>query len=98
MSAEGVKESCLSHHVSMKGRESMEVTGVTDVVSFDEQTVILNTVCGSMEIGGSSLHIHVLSMEQGNVMMDGKIDSVTYYEDESSEKSTKGGLFGKIFR
>ncbi len=98
MNADGMKEGYLSHQVSIKSRESMEVTGVTDVVSFDEQTVVLNTVCGNMEIDGSSLHIHVLSMEQGIVTMDGRIDSVTYYEDEASDKSGKSGFLGKIFR
>ena len=98
MCADGIKEGYMSHHISLKSRESMEVTGVTDVVSFDEQTVVLNTVCGNMEIDGSSLHIHVLSMEQGIVTMDGRIDSVTYYEDETSEKNAKSGFLGKIFR
>lgn len=84
------------HSVSMAGRETMEIRGVTDVISFDEQTVALSTVCGNMEIGGSGLHIHVLSMEDGVVTMDGRIDSVTYYESSSDEKS--GGFFSRIFR
>lgn len=84
------------HRVSLTGRESMEVYGVTDVISFDEQTVLLSTVCGNMEIGGASLHIHVLSMEEGVVTLDGKIDSVTYYELSDTEKS--GSFFSRIFR
>ena len=93
MGAEAIKEGYTSHHISIKSREAMEVTGVTDVVSFDEQSVVLNTVCGNMEIDGSSLHIHVLNMEQGVVTMDGRIDSITYYEDESSDQGRKSGFF-----
>lgn len=84
------------HSVSLTGREKMEVRGVTDVISFDEQTVALSTVCGNLEITGSSLHIHVLSMEEGIVTMDGKIDSLSYYEAPTDEKG--GGFFSKIFR
>ena len=86
------------HTVTMAGREKMEVHGVTDVISFDEQTVTLSTACGNMEIGGASLHIHVLSMEQGIVTMDGRIDSITYYEARSDEKNGRSGFFSKLFR
>ena len=76
----------------------MEISGVTDVISFDERSVVLNTVCGNMAVDGASLHIHVLSMEQGLVTMDGKIDSVTYYEQDHDESNIKRGFFGKLFR
>ena len=98
MSADTAKGNCMTHQMSLKNRESMEVSGVTDVISFDEQSVILSTTCGNIEIGGASLHIHVLSMEQGVVSMDGRIDSVTYYEQESSDTEGKRGLFAKLFR
>lgn len=98
MSTEVTKGNCMAHQISLKNRESMEVSGVTDVVSFDEHSVILNTICGNMAVDGASLHIHVLSMEQGIVTMDGRIDSVTYYEQESDENDGKHGFFGKLFR
>ncbi len=83
------------HHLSLVGRAQMEIRGVSDVLSFDEQTILLSTVCGNMEIGGSSLHIHVLSMEEGIVTLDGKIDSVTYYEAPS--ETHQSGFFAKLF-
>ncbi|MBQ8416937.1 MAG: sporulation protein YabP [Clostridia bacterium] len=86
------------HHVSLHSRESMEIHGVTDVISFDEESVVLNTVCGNMAVEGSSLHIHVLSMEEGIVTLDGRIDSLTYFERESNDKGSKNGFFGKLFR
>jgi len=98
MSSESPKVNCMTHQISLKNRESMEVSGVTDVISFDERSVILNTVCGNMAVDGTALHIHVLSMEQGLVTMDGKIDSVTYYEQDYEENSGKRGFFGKLFR
>ena len=96
--AEAAKNSSREHFITLQGRESMEVHGVTEVISFDEQTVTLNTVCGTMAVEGSSLHIHVLSIEQGIVTMDGRVDSVSYYETENSEKNGKSGFFVKLFK
>lgn len=98
MGFEAEKERRTVHTLSLLGRESMEVRGVVDVVSFDEQAVILRTVCGTMTVEGSSLHIHVLSMEEGIVTMDGKIDAVSYEETEESDSDGKNGFFGKLFR
>ena len=98
MGTELITGNCLAHQISLKSREMMEISGVTDVISFDEQSVVLSTICGNMEIDGTSLHVRVLSMEQGIVTLDGKIDSVTYYDQEADEKDGKRGFFGKIFR
>lgn len=98
MSTELTHGNCSAHQISLKNRESMEISGVTDVISFDEQSIVLSTLCGNMVIDGLSLHIHVLTLEQGVVTLDGKIDSVTYYEKATAETEGKRGFFGKIFR
>ena len=77
-------------------RREITVSGVTDVVSFDEQTVVLDTVCGGMTVDGDRLHIHILNMEQGIVTMDGRIDAITYFENDSNKEN--GGFFKKLFR
>ena len=95
MNAEGTKISRdAAHRIVLLGRKSMEVCGVTDVISFDEQLVVLNTVCGNIEVEGSSLQIHVLNI----VALDGKVDSLRYYEMNQGEKDGKGGFFNKLFR
>ena len=98
MNAEVAKINRVAHRITMEGRESLEVRGVTDVVRFDEQVVALTTVCGGLTVEGSSLHIHVLSLEEGIVTMDGRIDSVVYEDTEESEKNGRSGFFGKLFR
>lgn len=98
MNAEAARNRRTEHKLTVCGRESLEVRGVTDVVNFDEQTVVLNTLCGGMEIGGTDLHIQVLNVEEGVVSMDGKIDSISYYEREIDEKGDKNGFFGRLFR
>lgn len=86
------------HTLKLLKRERLEVCGVTDVLNFDEQTVVLNTRCGGMEIAGNALHIHVLNLEQGVVAMDGKIDSILYFDVGNSEKGGKSGFFKRLFR
>lgn len=98
MSTEAAKMKCVEHKISLDARKYLEVGGVTDVVSFDEQAVILNTVCGGLAVDGMSLHIRVLNVEQGIVTMDGRIDSISYYDAETNEKSAKRGFFGKLLR
>ncbi len=98
MNTEAAKINSKAHHVTLQARERMEVHGVTDVISFDEQTVTVSTVCGNMEVGGSSLHIHVLNMADGIITLDGHIDSVIYYTEESDGVSDKNGFFKKLFR
>ena len=98
MNAEAAKNNRSAHRVALNARESMEVRGVTDGVSFDEQTVILETVCGNMTVEGASLHIHVLSMEEGVVTMDGRVDSIQYYETQATDTDRKNRFFGKLFR
>ena len=97
MNTEQEKSNRSAHQLAMRARQSLEVQGVTDVVSFDEQTVILDTVCGNMTIDGDALHIHVLNINDGLVTLDGRIDAITYFETES-KKNAKSGLFGKMFR
>ncbi len=87
-----------THKITLTGRQSMEILGVCDVISFDEQTVTLSTVAGGMEICGDQLHIHVLSMETGVVTLDGRVDSITYYESSQEEQNGNGGFFKKLFR
>ena len=98
MNADGSKENKLSHRISVIARECMEIHGVNDVVSFDEQTVILNTACGGMTVDGSTLRVRVLNVEQGIVTLDGRVDAITYFERDDGDKNEKSGFFGRMFR
>ena len=98
MSAETARSGSERHRISVLGRGSLEVSGVLDVMSFDEQAVLLSTTCGTMEISGDSLHIHILNMEDGIVAMDGRVDSVAYFDTESGDRDRKNNFFAKLFR
>ena len=81
------------HKVAIDKRERMEILGVTEVVSFDDISVILKTVCGEMNIEGRALKIEVLDTERGVVSLEGKVDALYYSEEKESRK---GGLFGRF--
>ncbi len=82
-----------SHTVNMKDRESLCITGVSDVMGFDEQTVNVQTPMGNLVIKGDSLHISKLSLESSEVVVDGRINSLQYLGDTRQK-----GFVSKIFR
>ena len=83
------------HAFSVNMRKEMNITGVTDVESFDEGSVILQTTGGEMTVEGRNLHIGVLDTERGIITLSGQIDGVFYAEDHVEEKR---GRFGRLFR
>lgn len=82
----------LTHGFSSEARDGMKITGVKDVVSFDEKGVSLETVCGSMAVEGEDLHVTVLDIEDGRVVLEGRINGVYYFEARPQQKR---GLFGR---
>ncbi len=82
------------HNVIMEDRRKINVSGVSDVDSFDEQTVVVFTDLGELTVKGSDLHISQFSMESGELIIEGKISSLVY--TESAPKAS--GFFGRVFR
>jgi sporulation protein YabP len=74
------------HAVSLRDRQEMRIDGVTEVLSFDESSVMLKTQCGDMVIEGNSLRIAVLEIDAGIVVLNGTVSGVYYYEQESNDK------------
>lgn len=64
----------------------MRIDGVTDVVSFDDLSVMLKTHCGDMTIEGKDLKITVLEIDAGIVVLSGTVSGVCYYEPHTKEK------------
>ncbi len=84
----------LDHRLQMEGRERMTVTGVEDVVRFDEGCIVMTTCAGSMIVTGTDLHIGKLSLDGGELHVDGRIDSVTYEDGREQRGSLLQRLFG----
>lgn len=85
------------HKVSMTNRRTCTISGVNDVLSFDIQEVLLETEQGMLMIKGEDLHVNRLSLDKGEVDVEGKIDSFTY-SDVSGSGGKKDSLLGKLFR
>ncbi|MCD8095123.1 MAG: sporulation protein YabP [Ruminococcus sp.] len=73
------------HSIVMQDCASISVTGVTDVDSFDERQVKLFTECGEMVIHGENLHVNEMSVEVGNVSVEGEISALVY-GDKAAKK------------
>lgn len=88
------EEKLLPHHVVLEGRSSLMVSGVEEVESFDENTIVMVTVKGTLVVRGDSLHIEKLSLDGGDLKVEGSVDSITY-EDDGREK---GGFLARLLR
>lgn len=68
------------HHVLMEERSSLTVSGVSDVERFDENEIVMTTSRGTMVVTGENLHIEKLSLDGGDLKVEGDIDALTYEE------------------
>ena len=83
------------HHVVIEERKSLTVSGVEDVERFDEKSIVLSTSKGAMVVSGENLHIEKLSLDGGDLKVEGDIDSVSY-EDEGP--AARGGFLSRLLR
>lgn len=83
--------------LSLKNRKVLEVSGVSDVVSFDEESVELSTQCGTLTVEGENLHVQTLNLEKGSVCVEGTVNSLAFEDTERKDPNGKSGLFGKLF-
>lgn len=92
--AEERKAGMLPHNIVLEDRRILTVSGVSDVDSFDEETVVVFTDRGELTVRGSNLHINRLSVEVGELTVEGEISALIY----SDEAPKSGGFFSKVFR
>ncbi len=84
----------LIHRVQLDGRNRLTVSGVEDVARFDESCIVLTTCEGTMIVAGEDLHIGKLTLDGGELHVDGRIDAVTYEDRPSQRGSLLSRLFG----
>lgn len=84
------------HNVIMENREKISVSGVIDVESFNEETIVLQTQMGLLTIQGFNLHINKLSVDTGELSIEGEVASLIYQDDDGY--ANKGGFFTKLFK
>ena len=84
------------HKVIMVNRKNCSLTGVTDVIAFDDKEVILETQMGTLFIRGENMHIKRLTLEQGEVDVEGNVDTYMYSGKKAMEKNES--LLSRLFR
>ncbi len=92
--AEEKKMNSMPHNLVLEDRRMLTVSGVSDVDSFDEETVVVFTDLGELTIRGANLHINRLSVEVGELTVEGKIAALIYSDDTPKNS----GFFSKVFR
>ena len=84
--------SMLEHRLELLGREHLSVSGVEDVERFDENCIVMATCVGTLIVTGEELHIGKLSLDGGELHVDGHIDAINY-EDHVSHH---GGFLSRL--
>ena len=90
------KDTSIIQNIILENREKLTISGVLDVLSFDDQIVILETELGLLSIKGENLKINKLSIDTGDIIVEGDIINLGYSEKDIDRKN--GSIFGKIFK
>ena len=81
-----------SHQIILQDRCSLEMTGVSDLASFDENTVIATTSMGDLTIRGHNLNVRLLDLDSGLLTLEGKVEEMSYSE------SVHGNWLSRLLR
>ena len=84
-----------AHNIIMENRKTLSVSGVTDVDNFDEKEILIYTQLGELTVTGKNLHVNSMSIETGEMTVEGAIWGLNY-----GDKDRKGpvSFIGKLFR
>lgn len=80
----------------LENREKLSISGVLDVLSFDDQVVVVETELGLLNVKGENLRINKLSIDTSEVVVEGDIYSLVYSENDLNKKSSS--FISKIFK
>ena len=88
-------ESQCRHNAILENRQKLMLSGITDVDSFNEKEIYLFTQLGEMLVKGENLHINEMSVENGELSVEGEISAIIYGDKERKKKLSP---IGKIFK
>ncbi|MBM7622300.1 sporulation protein YabP [Sutcliffiella sp. NPDC057660] len=90
------KQTVQEQDIVMRSRRLLDITGVKQVESFDNEEFLLETVMGFLSVRGQNLQMKNLDVEKGVVSIKGKIMEIIYLDDQQGEKAK--GFFSKLFK
>ena len=91
-----VSKTDVIQNIIMENRKKNSVSGIEDIESFNEQQIILYSCCGVIIIEGNGMHISKLSVENGETVITGNIDSVVYHDNYGKKEKTN--FFARLLR
>ena len=74
------------HRLMLERQKCGTITGIREVISFDEKEILLHTEDGKLSVKGEELHVRHLDLESGEISLEGKIDSLTYLGRKKDKK------------
>ena len=74
------------HSITLVSRRELKITGVIQIISFDDASVALSTVCGELDIDGSGLNIDALDLDRKYAAVSGEIIGINYISDHPKKK------------
>jgi len=83
------------HNIIMENRKTLNISGITDVDNFDEKEILLYTNQGELTISGKNLHINSMSIETGDITIEGDIWSLCYGD---RDRKNPVSMLNKLFR
>lgn len=86
-------KTAVPHNIILEGRKILRMSGVCDVDSFDEQTVIAFTNMGELTVRGEDIHISKLNIDTGELSLEGNFYALSY-----ADSTKQSGFFSKLFK
>lgn len=86
------KRAVQTQRLALTDRSALEVTGVQEVLHFDDETVSARTVLGELAVKGAGLHIDALNLETGQLCLSGRVNAIEYAAQEDHR-----GFFARLF-
>ncbi len=93
MAYESQMEMRVPHRVALEDRSGLTVSGVMEVERFDENEIVMSTSRGTLVVRGEGLHIEKLSLDGGELRVEGSVDALSYEDDGEP----RGGLLARLF-
>jgi len=90
-------DTILTHTIALNERKNIAISGVKKIESFDNEEFLIETLMGFVIVKGEQLEIIRLDTYQGNISIKGKINSITYIDDERN-KEKEDGIFNRLFK
>ena len=83
-------------NLNLESRKRLTLSGVNEVISFNEEEIMLKTSLGDLDIKGSNLKMNKLDVQNGDVIISGNINSCVYINNQS--KANRSNIFSKLFK